>query len=516
MAEEQTLIQGSKVGITIAAMAAALMAILDISIVNVALTDIRASFGTPIDQIAWVSTGYMMANVVVIPLTGWLQKRFGFKKYFTFSIILFIIASALCGSAWNLPSLVAFRILQGIGGGAIIPTAQSILFSRYPTKEHGMAGALFGLGAVTGPLLGPTLGGYLIDVASWHWIFLINVPVGIFAAFMAWKYIEEPGFEASKNPVDRYGLSLLAVGMGSLQYVLEEGNRDDWFSSNLILGLACIAAVSLVTFVVHSLETEHPIVDLRVFKDTAYSAATGINFLVGMALFSAGFLFSLYCGAVMHYKALDIGILFLKGCWIQVIMMPFIGKFASKVDGRMMIAFGMMVLVISLWMHTQFSAQADMTAMIKPLFVRSVGLSFIFVPLSILALSGLPARQRGNGAGLFNLTRELGGSIGTAWMSTMLNRQQVRATSYYAEHVTAMSPQTIERLQSIRSGVGWRFSDPVTSGYAVIANTIQTQGMVKAFNNCFWYVTAIFACGMLFIFFLKKPQKGGAAIHDAH
>ncbi|RYZ57424.1 MAG: DHA2 family efflux MFS transporter permease subunit [Proteobacteria bacterium] len=513
---EQTLIRGPKVGITIAAMAAALMAILDISIVNVALTDIRASFGTPIDQIAWVSTGYMMANVVVIPLTGWFQRRFGFKKYFTFSIILFIIASALCGMAWNLPSLVAFRILQGMGGGAIIPTSQSILFARYPQKEHGMAGALFGLGAVTGPLLGPTIGGYLIDIASWHWIFLINVPVGIFAAAMAWKYIEEPEFEASRAPVDRWGLGLLAVGMGALQYVLEEGNREDWFASNLILGLACTAVFALVVFVYHQLETEHPIVDLRVFKDTAYSAATGINFLVGMALFGAAFLFSLYCGSVMHYKAIDIGMLFLKGCWIQVLIMPFIGKFAGKFDGRLMIGFGMMVLVGSLWMHTQFTALYDMGSLIAPLFVRSVGLAFIFVPLSILALSSLPARQRGNGAGLFNLTRELGGSIGTAWMSSMLNRSQARATSYYSEHVTAFSPETQARLANIKRTNGWRFFDSDLAALATVKNTISQQALVKAFNNCFWYVTIVFALGLIFIFFLKKPDKGGAPIHDAH
>ena len=191
---ERELITGSKIGITIAVMCAAMMAVLDISIVNVALNDIRASFGTPIDQIAWVSTGYMMANVVVIPMTGWFQRRFGFRRYFVTSILIFGIASVLCGTAWSLPSLVAFRVLQGLGGGAIIPTAQAILFARYPRREHGTAQALFGLGAVTAPLLGPSLGGYFVDVASWHWIFLINVPVVMVAAMLAWNHIEEPGW----------------------------------------------------------------------------------------------------------------------------------------------------------------------------------------------------------------------------------------------------------------------------------------------------------------------------------
>src|SRR5262249_15375753 len=314
MAEE---IRGSKALITATVMLAALMAVIDISIVNVALSDIRASFGTPLDQIAWVSTGYMMANIVVIPMTGWLQRKFGYRRYFATSILIFTSASALCGLAWNLPSLVAFRVLQGLGGGAIIPTSQAILFSRYPREEHGMAGAMFGLGAVTGPLLGPTLGGYLIDHISWHWIFLINVPVGLVAAFLAFRVIEQPAFKPAREPIDKWGIGLLAVGMATLQYVLEEGNREGW-DSHLIIVLGTLAVIALVPFVVHELEHDHPVVDLRVFANRSYAAATGINFLTGTALFSSTFLFSLYCGAVMHYTALDIGILFLKGSFIQI------------------------------------------------------------------------------------------------------------------------------------------------------------------------------------------------------
>src|SRR5215475_1615630 len=237
-------------------MAAALMAMIDISIVNVALSDIRASFGTPIDQIGWVSTGYMMANIVVIPMTGWLQRRFGFRRYFSTSVMIFTIASALCGLAWNLPTLVVFRVLQGMGGGAIIPTAQAILFQRYPRHQHGTAAALFGLGAITGPLLGPTIGGYLIEWSSWHWIFLVNVPIGAVAALLSLRFVEQPNFvppAGDSAKVDGFGIALLAVGMASLQYVLEEGNRDGWFESKTILVLAALAAISLVTFVVHEL-----------------------------------------------------------------------------------------------------------------------------------------------------------------------------------------------------------------------------------------------------------------------
>src|SRR5258706_1117786 len=357
-------IRGSKLWITVAAMLASLVSVLDISIVNVALNDIRASFGTPLDQIAWVSTGYAMANITVIPMSGWLQQRFGFKRYFAGSILLFTAASALCGLAWNLPALVIFRIIQGLGGGAIIPTAQNILFSRYPKEEQGMAGALFGIGAMTGPLLGPTLGGYLIDVSTWHWIFYINLPIGILAAYIAYTNIDEPGFKPSKTPIDTFGIALLAVGMVSLQYVLEEGNRDGWLESPLIAVLAAVSAVALITFVVHELETPHPVVDLRVFKSRSYAAATSLNFLIGTALFAGSFLYSLYCGVVMHYQAIDIGLLFLKGSWIQLLIMPIIGRVIGKIDTRKMIALGLTGVLFSLWLNGHLGPEADTHTML--------------------------------------------------------------------------------------------------------------------------------------------------------
>ena len=251
--DERTILRGNKALITIGAMVAGLMAFLDISIVNVALSDIRANFGTPLDRIAWVSTSYAMANITIIPMSGWLLKRYGFRRYYAASIVIFTAASALCGLSWNLPSLVAFRILQGLGGGAIIPTSQSVLFSRYPERQHGMAGALFGLGAITGPLLGPTIGGYLVDAASWHWIFFVNIPLGLVAALIAWTQLEQPGFVSDRSPVDRFGIALLAIGMVSLQYVLEEGNRDGWFESPTITVLAVVAAIALIGFVSHEL-----------------------------------------------------------------------------------------------------------------------------------------------------------------------------------------------------------------------------------------------------------------------
>jgi MFS transporter, DHA2 family, multidrug resistance protein len=514
MSAPATTITGSKAGITVAVMCAALMAMLDISIVNVALSDIRASFGTPIDQIGWVSTGYMMANVVVIPMTGWLQRRFGYKRYFTASILIFTAASVLCGVAWSLPSLVAFRVLQGVGGGAIIPTAQSILFARYPREEHSMAGGLFGLGAVTGPLLGPTVGGYLIEYSSWHWIFLVNLPVGLMAAALAYKYIEEPGFEAPSTRIDGWGIGLLAVGMASLQFVLEEGNRDGWDSVEILI-LATIAAVALVTFIVHELETENPVVDLRVFKNKSYTAGTGINFLLGMALFSGSYLFSLYCGAVMHYTALDTGLIFLAAGSIQIVLMPLIGRFGNRLDGRVLLVFGILGASLSLWMNGHLTTQASFWDLARPQMVRAFAMSLIFIPLSVIALSDLSPEQRGNATGLFNLTRELGGSIGTAWMGMNLDNASKLFASRLGESVNAYNPAAQEQLALIQRGVTNRLPDPAGSAATILGLRVQVQAMIKAFNAGFLLVAAVFAAGIGLVFFLKRPQPG-VQIEGAH
>jgi DHA2 family multidrug resistance protein len=498
------MIRGSKVWITVATMLAALMSVLDISIVNVALSDIRASFGTPLDRIAWVSTGYAMANITVIPLSGWLQRRFGFKNYFAGSILVFTMASALCGLAWNLPSLVVFRILQGLGGGAIIPTSQNILFARYPKEQHGMAGALFGLGAITGPLLGPTLGGYLVDAASWHWIFFINVPVGLLAAYVAYTSIEEPGFAASRAPVDSVGIGLLAAGMVSLQYVLEEGNRDGWLESPLIMLLGAIALVSLVTFVVHELETPHPVVDFRVFKDRGYAAATALNFLIGTSLFAGSFLYSLFCGAILKYSALDIGLVFLKGSWIQILLMPIVGQLIGKIDARRLIAVGIVGIFASLWMNGHLTQTADTHTMTMPIFVRSCALALCFVPLSVVALSGLRADQRGNATGLFNMTRELGGSIGTAWMSTMLDRTSKQYTADLAGHVDAVSAGP--DVAALQHGAFSSSFDPLGGALSVLNLRVSSQALVRAFNDGFITLALLFLGSLVLLLLLRRPD----------
>lgn len=506
---------GSRLWITVAAMTGALMALLDISIVNVALSDIRASFGTPLDQIAWVSTGYMMANVVVIPMTGWLQARFGFKRYFAASVLLFVAASTLCGLSWNLPSLVLFRVLQGCGGGAIIPTSQAILFATFPPSQRNMAGALFGLGAVLGPLLGPTVGGYLIEAGSWHWIFLINVPIGIFSAWLAWRHIEQPGFVPSRAPVDRPGIALLVVGMASLQYVLEEGNREGWLDSGTIVALGAVSVTALVTFIVHQLETPHPIVDLRVFSNRPYAAATGLNFLVGTVLFGATFMFSLYAGAVMHYTALDIGLLFLRCNWIQILLMPLLGRFGHKIDGRALVVMGVALMMLSMSYNAGLDQTADRAALERPLFARALALSCMMMPLSVMALSTLPPAKMGTGAGLFNLTRELGGSIGTAWMSTMLDRGSHIHAAAIASNVTIYNPVAQEAVAAMERGTFASLPDPRGAALTALAGRVRAQALIMAFNDNYATLIGVFALSLLLVGFLQRARHGVDA-SEAH
>jgi DHA2 family multidrug resistance protein len=508
-------VSGSKLGITLVAMCGAVMALIDITIVNVALNDIRASFATPVDQIGWVSTGYMMANIVVIPMTGWFQRRFGFRRYFAASIFIFTAASALCGLAWNLPSLVAFRALQGLGGGAIMPTAQSLLFARYPKAQHGMASALYGLGAVTGPLLGPTIGGYLIDWSNWHWVFLVNIPLGLVAAVAALRVIEEPGFASAKEPVDVVGIALLATGMPSLQYVLEEGNRDGWFEDWRIAVLAAVAVVTLLTFVVHELETKHPIVDLRIFLNRSYAAGTGINFLVGLALFSGNYLFALYCGVVMHYAALDIGRVFLVAGCCQIVMMPILGRLMSKVDPRIFLGIGIVGVTLSLWMNTHLTQEMGFMDLVWPQLVRAAALALVFVPVTVLALSDVPLARRGNATGLFALTRELGGSIGTAWMGLVVDNGLKVHASYLRESVSATNPIYQERLGALHFGLANNTWTTNLVPEAALDNLIKLQANVLSFEEGFAKAAAVFVVAIVLVFLLKRPQgvSGAAGAH---
>jgi DHA2 family multidrug resistance protein len=504
-AEPAPTVTGSKVGITLAVMLAALTAVLDVSIVNVALPDIRASFGTPLDQIGWVATGYMMSNVVVIPMTGWLQRRFGYRRYFVASVLWFTAASSLCGLSWNLSSLVVFRVLQGLGGGAIIPTSQAVLFDRYPRSQHAVAGALFGIGAVTGPLLGPTVGGYLIDWANWHWIFYVNLPIGLLAAFLAQRFIEEPGFQPRRVRLDAFGVVLLTLGMASLQYVLEEGNRESWWESHTITACAWMAAICLITFVVHELETEHPLVELRTFQNWNYALGTVINLLIGVAIFSGAYLFSLYCGSVLHYSAVETGRVFLAAGALQFFLMPVVGRLTPKVDSRVMVGVGVALMSLGLWWNGELTSDVGFRDLVWLRMLQAGAVCFVFVPLTVITLSELPPEQRGTASGLFSLTRELGGSIGTAWMGLLLDNRSHVISARLREQVTPFSAIATQQYAQIHHGLG-RVAQPTLGVYEVFSRRIELQALAGAFNRGFSVIAVAFVFSLALVVAFRRPN----------
>jgi DHA2 family multidrug resistance protein len=337
--------------------------------------------------------------------------------------------------------------------------------------------------------------------------------VGIVAAAISYRCIEEPGYQPKPLPIDGFGIALLAVGMASLQYVLEEGHREGW-DTTLIRVVAAIAAIALVTFFVHELETDDPVVDLRIFAGKSYAAGSAINFLLGIALFSGSYLFSLYCGAVMRYTALDTGKIFLVAGTIQIVMMPLLGKFSGKADGRALVAFGILGACLSLWMNGHLTSQASFWDLAKPQMVRAFAMGFIFIPLSVVALSNVSPEKRGNATGLFNLTRELGGSIGTAWMSVSLDDATKMHASRLGEAVSAYNPLAQEQLAALKSAVA-TLADPTQSATSILALRVQLQALIRGFNDGFLMVAALFAAGTFLVLLLDRPDPT-VKIEGAH
>jgi len=369
---------------------------------------------------------------------------------------------------------------------------------------------------VTGPLLGPTIGGYLIDWSSWHWCFFVNVPLGIAAAVMALRFIEQPDFQPSKSKIDVFGIVLLAIGAASLQFVLEEGNREGWLDSPMIVVLGAVAITALVTFVVHELETDEPVVDLRIFKNRTYAASTGINLLMGLALFSGSFLFSLFCGSVLRYSALDIGKVFLVSGVFQIFLMPIVGRFGGRFDQRMLLLFGVIGVSTSLWMNAHLTSQAGFGDLVGSMFVRSLSLAFVFIPITVVALSDLPPEKLGNATGLFNLTRELGGSIGTAWMGLLVDRGVHEHGAYLSEHVNAYNPIAQEQYNAIRGGLGTQTFQSDGVAEAILALKVKTQALVLSFQSGFMQAMFVFLFCIVLVMLLKKPKPGVKAPGGAH
>jgi MFS transporter, DHA2 family, multidrug resistance protein len=491
---------------------AAVMELLDTSIVNVAIPHMMGTLGATIDQITWVSTGYIVANVIVLPLTGWLSALFGRRRYFAGSIAIFTIASLFCGNAHSLPMLVFWRIVQGLGGGALLSTAQATLYETFPPEEYGTAMAIFGMGVMVGPTLGPTLGGYLTDAFSWPWIFYINLPFGIAAFLLTLAFIRDSRHAAAPVGVDVPGLTLLVLGIGSLQTLLERGERLDWFSSREIVALAMVSGVSLGAFIWRELTTAHPVVDLSILKSRQFALGVSLAAVLGLCLYGPIFLLPVYLQTLQGFTANQTGLVILPGAIASAFTMAIAGRFGARMDGRRLVALGATLFAISMWRWSLFTLDSGGSDFFWPLVLRGVGIGLVFVPLTNLSLAELPMSKIAQGTGLNNLLRQLGGSVGIAITATLLTRFQVQIRSILGQNVNAYSQAAQQRVAALSSYLvshGTPLALAQQKAVALLEAEVTRQAAMIAFERLFMLFGLAFLVVLPLVAFMKRARRAG-------
>ncbi|MFY0482224.1 DHA2 family efflux MFS transporter permease subunit [Flavobacterium sp. PLA-1-15] len=516
MVQEDDLVEYGfrRVIITITAVMCALLEIVDTTIVNVALTDMRGSLGATLTDVAWVITAYAIANVIVIPMTSWLSQQFGRKNYFAASIIIFTVSSFLCGNASNIWELVAFRFIQGLGGGALLVTAQTIITESYPVAKRGMAQAIYGMGVIVGPTLGPPLGGYLVENYSWPYIFYINIPLGIIATFLTITYVKSPkyGEKLKANQVDWWGIIFLMAFIGSLQFVLEHGQQDDWFDDNLIVFLSVLSIVGLLAFIWRELTYKHPIVNLTVLKDGNLRIGTIMCFILGFGLYGSTLILPIYTQSILGWTALDAGLLLIPGSITTAFMMPIIGKLIQRgVPQGYMVALGFLVFFIfTFWMHNIITPDTGEEHMFWPLILRGIGLGLLFVPITTLSLSTLKGKQIGEGAAFTGMMRQLGGSFGIAIITTFITRFTQEHRVNLNSHLNVTSLEVQQRIQQLQQGFmskGFTSNEALGKAYQVMDLTILQQSTVMSYMDIFMYLGVMFLFCIPIIFFIKRGKN---------
>jgi DHA2 family multidrug resistance protein len=474
--------------IAISVTLAAVLELIDTSIVNVAIPHMMGNLGATLDEIAWVSTGYIIANVIVIPMSAWLSAHFGRKRYLTGSIMLFVISSFFCGAAHSLGALIFWRVIQGIGGGALLSTAQSTLYESFPPEEAGVGMAIFGMGVMVGPTIGPTLGGWITDNYSWPWIFYINVPLGIAAAVMTFLYVPNAEHQEKADTIDGWGILLLALGIGSLQWMLERGERYDWFDSRFVTTLGVVAFLSLAGLIWRELTIDEPIIDFRVLKSRQLTAGVAFATLLGFALYGSVFILPVFLQQLHGFTAWQTGKVILPGALASAFTMAVVGRNARRLDARYTVVAGALLFFLSMYKLSLMTYDSGTDELWWPLVFRGVGLGLIFVPLTNAAMADLDVSQLHQGTGLFNLTRQLGGSLGIALMATMLARFIKTNKAVLTEHVVSTDPMVLARMDAMTRNLAARGADLATAkmqAMKVIDMQISGQASVLAFSRIY-------------------------------
>ena len=501
---------GGKWAIAIAVATGALLEVVDTSIVNVALTDMQNTLGATLSEVSWVVSGYAVANVIVLPLTAWLGDRFGKKRYFIFSLVGFTVASIMCGLSTTLPMLVIARVLQGLMGGGLLAKAQAILFETFPKEEQGVAQAFFGAIVIAGPAIGPTLGGYLVTNIGWRWIFFVNVPLGILAVLMCSASLKPDVESKNTSQIDFIAILMLAVGLGSLQTLLEEGNSEDWFESRLIWVLFVAAIVSLIAFVIRELRSKIPVVDLRVLRYRSLWAGSILSVIVGMALYGTLFSVPIFAQTLMHYTSQETGMLLLPSALASAVTMIGAGQIIRKVDSRVGLVIGATILVFAVYQLSNLTSATGSDDFFWPLIIRSVGTAMMFLPLSMATMGPIPRRDISAASGFYNLTRQLGGSIGVALLSTLLERREAFHRAVLVEKLSASDPQVLARVGMYASKftqLGYAGPDATAPAHKLLDASVSVQSAVISFGDCFWATGLLIACTIPLVFLLGKPPK---------
>lgn len=509
------------------AVLASLLEIIDTSIVNVALTSMMGNLGATLEDISMVITGYAIANAIVLPISAWFSERIGRRKYFLGCIVAFTITSVACGLAPNLGTLIVFRILQGLFGGALLPTSQTLIYEQFPKEKAGIAGAIFGMSVMVGPTLGPVMGGYLTDNFGWRSIFNINLPLGIVALIVGmgviWNRTPQEGeVEAPKQKLDWTGFALLVLGIGCLQFVLERGEANDWFASNVIILNTAISAFCIPAFIWWELRIPNPIINVRLFKNPMVQNGVLLMTCLGFFLYSVVFILPIFVTRVFHYDATQTGALFIPGSILTALMMPFIGRAMMKgVNPKTLIAIGFISLEVCLWMMALMSPQSSRSDLINLLFVRGFGMAFLFVPINSSILSQFNGTDLGQVSGLMNLFRQIGGSVGVAMVGTILAKNSYQNYADLSNRVSLLNPAVQSVYYQGMNGMGGKMSTSVgfaqgsSAALKSIWGRVQNQVFMMSFLQMVFILMGIVAIGFIPLYRIKL-KSGTTKIVDAH
>jgi DHA2 family multidrug resistance protein len=485
------------------------MQVLDTSITNVALPHMQGSLSAGVEEMSWVITSYLAANAIAIPATGWLTAVLGRRRFFLLCTTIFTVSSFLSGIAPNLEFLVAMRVLQGLGGGPVIPMAQATMWEIFPLRERGTAMAVWGVGIMMAPILGPTLGGWIVDNWSWRWIFYVNLPIGVLGFFMASVFLFDSPHLRKPRGIDAAGLVLMLLGFGALQLMIDQGEKEDWFDSGYIVTLTIVAVVMLAGFVARELSASEPILDLSVFRDRNFSIGAVIIALVGFGFNSSVLLVALYTQKMLGYDAWTSGLVLAPGGLGTMIALTFSGRLVSRMDQRLMLLFGCGLNAVALVMMSDLSLGMDYWSLALPRFLQGFAQGFIFVPLQTLALATIRLNRLSNATAAYNVVRNVGGSIGVAFITTLLARRAQYHQATLAGHVTQWSPETAGRLREWTSHFAQHGADSFTAARqatSMLYRELLEQAQVLTYADEFWLLALVFMAVLPLLPLLRRVR----------